>query len=153
LPWSYAIEGPDNWYALSAEERATRAQINDDQCIIDDKEFYLRGCLEIPVIDHPDDPFVWLVWVSVSAESFQYTSDRWTDEIGPDEAPRFGWLSNQIHGYPLPADGVKCHVHLRSGDLRSTIELEPTNYSLAVEQREGITLERIQEIAAMAMGH
>ena len=42
--------------------------------------------------------------------------------------------------------------HLRSGDLRPLIELEPTDYPLAVEQRNGITLDRIKQIAA-AGGH
>jgi hypothetical protein len=36
--------------------------------------------------------------------------------------------------------------------LRDDIVLEPTDYLLAVEQRQGITLDRVKEIAAMS-GH
>ena len=38
-------------------------------------------------------------------------------------------------------------VHLRADGIRPYIELEPTDHPLAVEFREGITMERVQEIA------
>lgn len=150
LPMDYATEGPANWFAVPEAERATRVRKDSDLCVIDGKEFYVRGCIEIPV-HGCDDTFVWGVWVSVSEESFRYILDKWTAEIPTDEPPRFGWLCNWIRGYPDPEE-VRCHVHLRSGDLRPLIELEPTDYPLAVEQRDGITLDRIKQIAA-AGGH
>ncbi|WP_204348389.1 DUF2199 domain-containing protein, partial [Klebsiella pneumoniae] len=52
-----------------------------------------------------------------------------------------------IQGYPEPHD-VRCHVVLRSGSLRPLIELEPTDYPLAVEQQRGMTLDRVKDIAA-----
>lgn len=150
LPMSYALEGPSNWYAIPEAERATRVKIDSDLCVIDGQEFYVRGCIEVPVHGCPET-FVWGVWVSVSEASFRYILDRWTAEIPADEPPRFGWLCNRIDGYPEP-DEIRCHVHLRSGNLRPLIELEPTDYLLAVEQHHGIALERVQEIAA-AGGH
>ena len=41
---------------------------------------------------------------------------------------------------------LKAGVRPRPGGLRPTIELEPTDHPLAVEQREGITAERLIEI-------
>ncbi|WP_164236073.1 DUF2199 domain-containing protein, partial [Stenotrophomonas maltophilia] len=87
-----------------------------------DAEYYVRGCVEIPVIGSPQH-FEWGVWVSVSRDSLIYMLDRWTAEIPVDEPPRFGWLTTWIQGYPEPHD-VRCHVVLRSGSLRPLIELE-----------------------------
>ncbi|HTR86882.1 MAG TPA: DUF2199 domain-containing protein [Reyranella sp.] len=150
LPMSFALVAPTNWFALTESERETRAKLDSDLCAIDGKEFYVRGCIEVPVHGCAED-FVWGVWVSVSEKSFRYILDNWTAEIAEDEPPLFGWLCNWITGYPEPQE-IRCDVFLRSGDLRPRIVLEPTDYPLAVEQREGITLERIQQIAAAA-GH
>src|SRR5580698_8102813 len=135
LPMAYAMEGPANWFAVPEAERTARVRKDSDLCVIDDREFYVHGRIEIPV-HGCDDRFTLGVWVSVSEESFRYILDKWTAEIPADEPPRFGWLCNWIPGYPDPAE-VRCHVHLRSGDLRPLIELEPTDYPLAVEQRNG----------------
>jgi hypothetical protein len=43
---------------------------------------------------------------------------------------------------------LKTHVHSRVG-MRPCIELEPTNHPLAVEQRVGISGERVREIAEL----
>jgi hypothetical protein len=146
LPMSYAIDAPGNWFGLPEAERETRAKLSADVCIIDGKEFYVRGCVEISVADCADN-FVWGVWVSVSEESFRYIHERWDGPIDSDEPPRFGWLCTWIQGYPEPHE-IRCRVFLRSGNLRPLIVLEPTDYPLAVEQQKGITLERVKEIAA-----
>jgi len=44
---------------------------------------------------------------------------------------------------------LKTLVHLRSGGLRPFIELEPTDHPLAVEQRNGISMTRVEEIASL----
>jgi hypothetical protein len=44
-------------------------------------------------------------------------------------------------------------VHLRGGGIRPFIELEPTDHPLAIEQREGISLERVKELAALLLRH
>ena len=43
---------------------------------------------------------------------------------------------------------LKTHVHTRAVGQRPLIELEATEHPLAVEQRNGITMERVREIAA-----
>ena len=150
LPMGYAFEAPDNWFGLTKSNRAIRAKLSKDVCLIDGKELYIRGCLEIPVLDSPEI-FVWGVWVSVSEDTFLYVHSMWDAEIAHDEPPRFGWLSNWIGGYPEPRE-IRCHIFIRSGNLRPRIVLQPTDYPLAIEQHQGITLERVKQIAAGA-GH
>lgn len=150
LPMDYGFAGPRNWFGLPEAERSTRAKLTDDICVIDEEEHYIRGCLEIPVSDS-SETLIWGVWVSVSGESFRYILDRWNSPIPEDEPPRFGWLCTWIDGYPEPQQ-IRCHVFLRSGNLRPRIVLQPTDYPLAVEPHSGITMSRAKEIAA-GSGH
>jgi hypothetical protein len=146
----FAVAAPRNWFALPEAERLSRAKLSADLCTIDDNEHYVRGCLEIPVLDSPE-VFVFGVWVSVSSQSLRYILDHWNSPIDENDPPRFGWLANWITGYPEPHE-IRCNVFLRSNNLRPRIVLEATDYPLAVEQHRGIKLERVKEIAAGA-GH
>ena len=130
---------------LSAQERVQRGELGSDQCIIDNDHFFVRGLVEIPVVDD-DGPFAWGVWVSLSKASFDRTSELWNKPSRVDEPPYFGWLSNSLPGYPETLN-LKTAVYSRAVGVRTLIELEQTAHPLAVEQQRGITAERIREIA------
>jgi len=61
------------------------------------------------------------------------------------EATSRGWFCNRLQGYPDTLN-LKTNVILQPYPHRPRIELEPTDHPLAVEQREGITVARLQEI-------
>ncbi|MBV8407967.1 MAG: DUF2199 domain-containing protein [Alphaproteobacteria bacterium] len=124
----YAVAAPRNWFGLPEAERAARSKLTQDTCVIDGAEYYVRGCVEIPLSDS-SEPFVWGVWVSVSRESYRYILDRWDSPIPQDEPPRFGWLNTWISGYPEPHE-IRCHVFLRSGNLRPRVVLQSTDIRL-----------------------
>jgi hypothetical protein len=63
------------------------------------------------------------------------------------EPPMFGWLMAALPTYEPSTLSLKTMVHTRPLGLRPLVELEPTDHPLAVEQREGITLARVQQIA------
>ena len=46
---------------------------------------------------------------------------------------------------------LKTNLHTQELGVRPLIELEPTDHPLAVEQREGITVARVQELAEIAL--
>ncbi|MFK8845229.1 DUF2199 domain-containing protein [Streptomyces sp. Ac-502] len=46
---------------------------------------------------------------------------------------------------------MKTHVHTRPVGQLPFIELEPTDHPLAVEQRHGITLDRVRDIEAAVL--
>lgn len=119
--------------------------LTDDYCVIEDEDFFIRGCIEIPVLDHAE-PLLWGVWVSLSKANFDRESLLAQDPKRVDEPPYFGWLSSRIEIYPDTAS-LKTHVHTQAVGKRPLIELEPTDHPLAVEQREGISEARLIEIA------
>jgi hypothetical protein len=149
LDVAFAAPAYMDW--MMPEERESRIRLNEDLCVMDGEHYFIRSCLEVPVRGL-DRPFVWGVWVSLSEASMKRAMELWSSDVDEDEPTRFGWLSNRINGYPDTLN-LKASVRFRSGDLRPLIELEPTNHPLAVEQREGITIDRVREIIRPLMHH
>ena len=145
LAFSYHAEAPDHWYQIPEAQRDARTVLSTDQCEIDGEHFFVRGLIQIPVIDGPND-FRWGVWVSLSPTNYQRMMDLWYQAGRESEPPYFGWLQTQLPLYP-PTLNLKAMVHTRPVGMRPLVELEPTDHPLAVEQRQGITMTRVQEIA------
>jgi hypothetical protein len=145
LPLNYGSPAPIYYEEATKRERKKRFEINDDLCVMDGEHFFIRGCIEIPV-KGLNEPFVWGVWVSLSEENFERTLENWDNPDREELEPMFGWLSTHLPFYPDTLN-MKTYVHTRSIDLRPYIELEPTDHPLSVEQREGITIDRVKEIA------
>lgn len=123
-------------------ERPARVFLTDDLCSVDSEHFFIRGVLEIPVHDYPEE-FGFGVWVSQKEENYRaYADSGESNEIGPF----FGWLSNEIAFYPERTLSLKARAHFRGNGLRPFIRLEPTDHPLAVDQRKGIALARAWEI-------
>src|SRR4051812_6255227 len=76
VPMSYGGSAPTLWFAIPPAERAERAELSSDQCIIDDRYYFILGGIYIPVRDS-DKQFLWLAWVSLSAENFVRASEIW----------------------------------------------------------------------------
>jgi hypothetical protein len=138
--WDYPIDV----LGVPLEERDERVDLGSDDCVIDGKWFYIRGCIEIPVIGL-DEPFIWGTWVSISEKSYERFVELYEVEGREEEPPFLGWLNHTPPGYPFQ-EHYKTMVHLRPVPTRPLIELEPTEHPLAVEQRNGITFERLKEI-------
>lgn len=124
--------------------------LSSDQCIIDDKHFFVVGNLEIP-ISGSDERFSWDVWVSLSHKNFARACELWEQEGRESEPPYFGWLSTSLLPCYPDTLSLKANVRTRAVGRRPLVELEPTDHPLALEQREGITLARVQEIAELVL--
>ena len=142
---------PLYYYSVPAEERVNRCRLDSDTCVIDDQFFFVRGCLEIPIVGERE-PFIWGVWASVSSESFETFLRFYDQDHRSHEGPFFGWLSASFKGYP-DSESLKTLVHLRDHGQRPFIELEPTEHPLAIEQRSGITVARVGEILSLYLSH
>jgi hypothetical protein len=149
LPLSYGAPAPLLWLLLPENERGKRAKLSSDQCEIDREYFFILGNIEIPIIG-TEQIFSWSVWVSLSAANYARARKLWRKKGRESEPPYFGWLNTLLPGYPDTLN-LKTNVYTRPVGLRPHIELEPTDHPLAIEQREGISLERIQEIAELVL--
>lgn len=85
--------------------------------------------------------------MSLSEANFTRTVEEWNINGREDRLePMFGWLATSLPCYPETIN-LKTMVHTRRIEIRPYIELEPTDHPLAVEQRVGISLKRVQNIA------
>jgi hypothetical protein len=143
---AFGSEAPLYYYAIPAAERNRRCSLNSNTCVIDNEFFFVRGCLDIPVIGE-EEQFSWGVWVSLSKANFDTFIGCFDQPIRSHIGPFFGWLSAALPLYP-DTENLKTRAHLRDNGSRPYIEVEPTDHPLAVEQRNGIAVARVAEIYA-----
>ena len=151
LPMRYDAAAPAYWDNLPEAERSARAKLHTDFCTIDDQHYFVRGCLEIPVLGQKK-PFVWGVWTSLSRDNFRRALELFNQEPLEREPARFGWLATIVPIYQPSTLNLRTYVRFRGGGQRPSVETELTEHPLAIEQHHGITLKRVQEIAA-ALDH
>jgi hypothetical protein len=147
LPLSYGAPAPELWFEIPENERARRAELSSDQCVIDGKHFFVLGRLLIPLHDS-DESFCWLAWVSLSETNFRRASELWHEPGRENEPPYFGWLQSALPYRPGTL-ALKTQVLTQPVGQRPLIVLEETDHPLSLEQRDGISMARVQQIAEM----
>ena len=138
------FDAPFYYYTVPEAERERRCTLTSDFCSIDGEDYFIRGCLEIPILER-SDVFAWGVWMSVSAVNFNRYKDVFDDRFHSHVGPFVGWLSNQLPTYPETLT-LKIRAHLRDEDARPVFELEPTEHPLAIDHRNGISIDKLREI-------
>jgi hypothetical protein len=151
LPLDWAFDAPAYW---NEDKHAGDGFHNADLCVIprtdEGDDHFVRGLIEIPILDSTADASDYFgigAWVSLSERNFKWYVAHFEATEDEQGEPWFGWLSNSIPIYPDTL-GLHTNVHLRGGDLRPLIEVEPTDNPLSLDQRHGITLERARELSA-----
>ncbi len=146
---AFATAAPAAYEAIPEGERERRCILEEDACVIDDGQFFIRGLIEIPVKDTVE-PLVWNVWASINEDAFSafVTSYEWPrrSHIGPFG----GRLAARLPVYP-DTESLKVLVRLRDDGLRPKFELEPAAHSLPLEQMNGIDRGRLVEIFEACM--
>ena len=143
---SYGADEPSVMSAIPQSERDRRVELSEEQCIIDGKDFFVRGCLELPMVGDGSDVFVWGVWVSLSEQNFEQMHLLWNSAERASEPPYFGWLCTALPCYP-DTMYLKTNVHTRAVGVRPLVRLQPSDHPLFLEQENGITIQRVQEFA------
>src|SRR5579871_320697 len=140
LPTSYSAKVPFAVALIPQEEQKERVVLTAEQCVIDQRMFFLRGRISIPIIGQ-DESFSWRVWAKV--EQVDFTRANGTLE---SQAPPFqGWLNTQL---PFYGGMLNCEVRVRKPVGRELhFEVVDPTFPLAVEQKRGITIDWVQEIA------
>ena len=144
IPLCFGIEAP--WRALVPEaEFQRRVDLTKDQCVVDGKEFFIRGHIEIPIIGRPET-LAFSVWSSLSEKSFCHMGARWEEPDRESDAPYFGWLCTPIHVYPRTIH-LKLSVQSRAPGLVPIFTVEPSDHPLSLDQQNGISVERWHDLA------
>ena len=149
-PTAFRYPLPDVVHAIPTEGRAARVQESGELCVLDGRHWFILGNLDVPVSG--SEEFVrWTVWSTLSRENFERACSLWEAEGREAEPPYFGWLSNDIPGYPstlnLPLEvrtgavGVRPILHIR----------DDADHPLARDHRTGVTVERADELIDAAM--
>ena len=130
------------FYWADEYQKDPQSLLTNDLCIIEARDFFVRGVIEIPIHDY-EYAFGWGVWVSHKKENFEtYRKHFDSADIGPF----FGWLSTSIDYFSEPALQLKTMVHYRGGKLRPLIMIEKTEHLLSRQQHEGISLQEAWKI-------
>ncbi|HET6621926.1 MAG TPA: DUF2199 domain-containing protein [Dongiaceae bacterium] len=136
------LSAPFYWHEAYRADTTGTSRINDDFCMIERRDYFIRCILEIP-IHEVEKPFLWGVWVTQSERNFQDYADSFHDT---PERCTFGFFANRLPGYPDTL-GLHTQVHWQHGRGRPKVELEPTDHPLYRDWSDGISWDRAAELA------
>ena len=135
---------PVLWLQLSPEEKTT-SELHLDECVINNEHYFVKSVIGPPVRDKSRH---FLMVSGFPSANLTFCEQPKCGAVRNAESnpPASGWLCNSIPGYPDTLH-LKTMVHIREAGLRHRVELKGTDHPLTVEQREGITIGRVREIA------
>lgn len=148
-PMCYGPSAPEIWYTIPEAEREARCQLSSDQCIVDEKYFFVLGRVEITIIETGEE-FVWLAWVSLSAENFKRTCELWEEEGRETEPAYFAWFSSALP-YAQTTLHLEAILHTRPLGERPAIELQECAHPLYHFQKNGMALAELQALTERIM--
>lgn len=138
---SWGADRPAAYWDVPQEKLESDVFLTSDSCVIADRFFFIRACLDIPILG-TDESYSWGVWVSLSETNFFIWQDHYEVAERSHIGPFFGWLCSSLSVYPETLH-MKTMVHLRDHGQRPLVELDVTDHPLSIHQREGITIERL----------
>ncbi len=139
-------DAPDPYVWIDEGQRLSRCVLGSDDCIIDNSQFYVRGCIFVPIVGR-SDPFAWGVWVSLTQGNYNHVLELWDVEGKEAEQPIASRIMNglEVELYPSTFN-LKARLQRLPVGQRPAIRIEDEQHPLAIEQREGISEARLIEI-------
>ena len=128
-----------------------RNYLLEDFCVIDNRQFFIRAVLVLPILSGGGREVAFSPWVSLAAADF----DRYGESFDAPDQSRMGALpgrlANRIGGFPDTL-GLPCAIRPQDGGARPLIGLDAEGHPLAKAQRDGLTFEQALDFYA-AVGH
>lgn len=133
---------PDTIFAMPEDQRAARAKTHSDLCSLDDRRYFIRGVVYVPV-PQLGTRFGWGVWAEVSKEVFLRYQEIY-DEDASAEPPAAGVLANTPPGY----SSVEQPLEILFGppDQRPTFKPSLTDSEFFREHVEGMPVRKWHSI-------
>lgn len=153
LPLTFGNDFPDYYFSIPHSEREARIEIKESLCVVDDKHFFHRGRLTLPIVDRGQD-LVFNVWTSISEDNFIKRNNLWNSSERVNEDPYFGWLQTTIPTYGDTLNLKTIAIENEAG-LIPTIKMIEDNHPLTVDQKNGITFDKALKIVdfILTSGH
>jgi hypothetical protein len=148
LPLCFLTLAPVYADTIAEAERAERVALSSDQCVIDERHFFILGNLDLPIIGRQEH-FRWSLWSSLSKMNFERASDLWEKAGRESEPPYFGWLSATVPGYETTVN-LKVAVQTQPLGVRPLIQVQEQEHPLYRDQVDGISWERACELSHAA---
>ena len=145
LPLSYSVTVPLAALAVPRAEWERRVVLSQDLCVIDERFHYVRGRFAVPV-HGLEEPFIWGVWAWLRPQDFYRTNQRWNDPARVDERPYAALLNSEL---PIYGDTMNLPVEVQTMPVGRRPHFFPTDtaHPIAVEQRDGMSMSRVVQIA------
>jgi hypothetical protein len=134
---AYGSDRPADYWAVPENKISSDVFLTSDSCVIADKFFYIRGCIDIPLIDS-DEKWTLGVWISLKEENFMIWQENYYQEIRNIIGPFFGWLCSSIPCYD-ETRLLKTMAHIQNNGIRPRIIIEESDHQLSIDQRDGVT--------------
>ena len=142
-----ACQVPDALLRVHPAERAERVRLNSDLAVLDDKQFFIRVCMDTP-IQGSDEFFNWGFWVEVSEADFvRYIK---ADETGETCASFNATLANTLPFYE-ESRGVPVLVRPQEEGLRPLVEPTDERSDFARQFRTGMPLNTAHAYIALVL--
>ncbi|WP_420412912.1 DUF2199 domain-containing protein [Roseibium sp.] len=147
---SFATEMPFNAHVIPEDEREERIRLGSDLCIIDDREFYIRATLELPIAEC-EETFLLGVWVSQSEENFRRYVETFNEDQSGDGS--FGWLPVTFPGYKIDdSEVVSLATDVYWGKERPEVVIHPDQeHELATDQIEGLAWDKAVRLTVLML--
>lgn len=152
LPLCIGYSKPSIYFSIPEEEREKRISLDKSWCVVDEEYFFHRGNLVIPIIDSKEN-LEFGVWTSISEDNFKKRMDLWDNPARVNEEPYFGWLSSNIAGYNDTLNIKTVAQENEDIDAIPNIYVIEENHPLAIDQENGITMDKALEIVSSIMKH
>ena len=142
-----AFKKPDAIASMDDDEIEETCKYNEDIFICEEKYFYVRCVLPLPVHDKGEN-YCLGVWAQVSENSYNHIYETWDIEDQTNEKPLKGLLANIV---PLTtgSEDAEITVQLIGSTSRPEVTVTDKNCSLYQEQTCGITIHRANEYSEL----
>lgn len=138
------FSSPHPYARLPEGERATRARLGSDLCVIDENRFFLRAVMHLPIAGY-EDQFGFGVWAEISDADFRTYFQNFDNARNSHLGPFDGEIANALPGFP-ETSGLSCRVHLQDSGRRPYIQMRSASHALSLAQANGLAIERAIEI-------
>ena len=147
---------PDVWTdggAPAPNSAITEAShiLTEDFCIVRGTDYLIRVVLEARILGVENARLGFGVWAHLPEMNFFTYLNTFDSGRQAEYGPWYGSLANSLPGYP-PTLLMPVALMPLNGRIRPRVVLEATDHPLSVDQRDGITLDRLFDIYA-AHGH